>query len=90
MPRSEEDIAWLRSTFRPIPRPALPDDCIEYALFVIDSDLDRANDSELKVALRTVQKAASELQKQWLNDYIWQREPFRLELTKDDGEVCTP
>lgn len=88
MSRTAEDIAWLKSTFRPIPRPALPEDCIEYSLFVIDPALDRANHSELRVELRAVQNFATALQRQWLKDYIWQREAFALELAKDNGEVC--
>ncbi|KAI5305979.1 hypothetical protein KEM56_002651, partial [Ascosphaera pollenicola] len=32
-----------------------------------------------------VQKAASELVKTYLKDYIWQREPFKLEFVREDG-----
>ena len=87
MPPTEEDVAWFQSTFRPIPKPALPEDCIEYSIYSISSDLDAANDSELRLQLRDVQKYSSELQKQWLKDYIWQRQGFSLELVKEDGEV---
>ncbi|KAK5074655.1 hypothetical protein LTR64_000860 [Lithohypha guttulata] len=88
MASSAEDIAWLKSTFHPIPRPALPDDCIEYSLYVVDPALDRANESEVKIQLRNIQKYANDLQKQWLKDYIWQRQSFNLEMLKDNGEVC--
>ena len=88
MPPNEEDLEWLRSTFHPIPRPRLPDDCVEYSLHVVSSALDPANDSEVRIRLREVQKHASELQKKWLKDYIWQRQGFGLEIVKEDGEVC--
>ncbi len=90
MGSTEEDIAWLKSTFHPIPRPALPDDCIEYSLYVVDSKLDQSNAPEARLQLKDVQKQANELQKQWLKDYIWQRQSFNLELLKEDGEVCMP
>ena len=88
MPATEEDIAWLKSSFRPIPRPVLPDDCIEYSLYLFSSSLDYANDSERRIRLRDVQKFAFILSKQWLKDYIWQRQGLTLELAKEDGEVC--
>lgn len=87
MEPSEEDIAWFKSTFHPIPKPTLPDDCIDYSLYLVDSTLDPANDSERRIKLREVKKYANDLQKQWLKDYIWQRQDFSLELTKEDGEV---
>lgn len=88
MPPTEEDLAWLRSTFHPIPRPALPDDCVEYSLYLIGSTVNSGSDSETKLRFRDIQKYASTLQKQWLKDYIWQRQSFGLEMIKEDGEVC--
>ena len=90
MPPTDEDIAWFKSTFHPIPKAELPDDCVEYSLHLISQDLDAANDSEVRNRLRDVQKYASELQKTWTKDYIWQRQGFSLELTKENGEVCMP
>lgn len=87
---SEEDIAWLNSTFRPIPRPALPDDCIQYTLHVIDATIDRNDISEVRNLLKAVQKYAGTLQRQWTSGYIWQRDSFNLELVKENGEVCMP
>ncbi|KIW69040.1 hypothetical protein PV04_04944 [Phialophora macrospora] len=85
MPPTEEDIAWFRSTFHPVPRPALPDDCIEYSLYIISPSLDANSDSDLRGRLREVQKYATELHRQHLRDYIWQRQRFVLELQKEDG-----
>ncbi|EXJ73704.1 uncharacterized protein A1O5_03466 [Cladophialophora psammophila CBS 110553] len=85
MPTTEEDIAWFRSTFHPIPKPALPDDCIEYSLYIISPSLDPSHDSELRLRLREVQKYATDLHRHYLKDYIWQRQGFSLELNKEDG-----
>lgn len=84
---SKEDIEWFRSTFRPIPKPKLPDDCVEYSLYVLPSNSSDASAKPLEVRsrLREVQKASSELTKGLLKDYIWQRENFGLELTSEDG-----
>lgn len=87
MPPTEEDLAWFRSTFHPIPKPRLPDDCVEYCLYIFNSEIDPSNDSELRLRLREVQKHASELQKEWLKDYIWQRQGFGLEMATEDGDV---
>lgn len=90
MPPTDEDIAWFKSTFHPIPKAELPDDCVQYSLHLISAKFDAANDSEVRNRLREVQKYASELQKTWTKDYIWQRQGFALELNKENGEVCMP
>jgi hypothetical protein len=90
MPPTDEDIAWFKSTFHPIPKAELPDDCVKYSLHLISAELDAANDSEVRNRLREVQKYASEVQKTWTKDYVWQRQGFGLELSKDNGEVCMP
>ncbi|KAL5000210.1 SGT1 protein-domain-containing protein [Aspergillus recurvatus] len=87
-PMSQEDIEWFKSTFRPIPKPELPDDCVEYSLHYIPSNpapaaVDEASDTRTRLA--EVQKSAAELTKQFLRHYIWQREAFRLEIRKKDG-----
>ncbi|KAL3482398.1 SGT1 protein-domain-containing protein [Aspergillus californicus] len=89
-PMSKEDIEWFKSTFRPIPKPELPDDCIEYSLHYIPSASNPApavvdEAAETRIRLMEVQKSAAELTKELLKDYIWQREGFRLEITKDGG-----
>ncbi|KIX00773.1 uncharacterized protein Z518_09838 [Rhinocladiella mackenziei CBS 650.93] len=85
MPPTDEDLTWFRSTFHPIPKPALPDDCIEYSLYIISSSLDTSHDSELRLRLREIQQYATDLYRQYLQDYIWQRQGFSLETRKEDG-----
>lgn len=86
---SEEDINWFKSTFRPIPRPQLPDDAIEYSLYLLSSVPvpDTADAvAQRRSQLQEVQKTGAELVKTYLKDYIWQREPFTLEIVKDNGK----
>jgi hypothetical protein len=88
-PMSEEDLKWFKSTFRPIPRPQLPDDAIEYSLYLISSSPTPASADAVALArarLQEVQKTASELVKDLLKNYIWQREAFGLQITKEDGK----
>lgn len=57
----------------------LPDDCIQYTIFVIESKL--KTDYARREKLKTIQSAANAMLKTSdLNDYIWQREKFQLDL----------
>ncbi|KAH8693004.1 putative regulatory factor Sgt1 [Talaromyces proteolyticus] len=89
-PMSEEDLAWFKSTFRPIPRPQLPDDAIEYSLYLISSSPTPASADAaalLRTRLQEVQRSASEIGKNLLKDYIWQREGFGLQITKQNDRT---
>jgi hypothetical protein len=80
----QEDLEWFKSSFRPIPKPALPDDCVEYSLYILDSSF-RDDNTRIVQRLREVQKASAEITKNLLKDYIWQREGYHLELAREDG-----
>ncbi|KAI2792933.1 hypothetical protein POX_b02977 [Penicillium oxalicum] len=71
---TEEDIAWFRSTFRPIPKPELPDDAIDYFIYHLPSPpppwLTRRQRPERNYKKFSV------------------REGFRLELTNEHGTPC--
>lgn len=84
---TEEDIAWFKSTFRPIPKPQLPDDSVEYFIYHLPFPASAAFDeaAETRARLLDVQRTAADLTKSLLKDYIWQRESFKLEITKEDG-----
>lgn len=84
---TEEDIAWFKSTFRPIPKPELPDDSVQYFVYHLPSPAPAVIDdaAETRARLLEVQRTAADLTKELLKDYIWQRESFRLEIQKDDG-----
>jgi hypothetical protein len=81
MDSNQDDFKWFGEGFAGFPK-RLPDDTIEYAIFVIDSKLAEA---QIVSRLRTVLQDASALSKKLLKDYIWQRDEFALELKRDDG-----
>ncbi|KAK4185293.1 SGT1 protein-domain-containing protein [Podospora australis] len=62
-------------------RMRLPEDCVEYMLFVIG---DKTTGGGLP-NLETVRKAADRKLDELAKDYIWQREPFRLETRIQKG-----
>lgn len=61
---------------------ALPDDCVEYTISVIDSTLDI---QELREKLRRVQTSAKSYTKKLLEGYIWQRDSFQLDFLQEKG-----
>ncbi|SPQ25866.1 f86c3bfb-0f75-4ec3-834a-4049ff40c227 [Thermothielavioides terrestris] len=61
-------------------RMRLPEDCLEYMLFVVGDK----SASDLP-SLETVRKAADQKLDQLARDYIWQRDPFRLETRSQKG-----
>lgn len=60
----------------------LPENCIEYMLFVIDTLHDNR---KLLSSLEEIRKAALRLADDLTRDYIWQRESFNLELKRENG-----
>ncbi|MCJ1432569.1 hypothetical protein MMC27_001926 [Xylographa pallens] len=66
--------------FEEFPR-RLPDDCVEYSIYVLNQTL---KDAEIRERLRNVQSATSALTRKLLKDFIWQREGFALELVRED------
>ena len=60
----------------------LPDDCVEYTIYVIDSALDA---QRLREKLRRVQLSAKSYTKKLLEGYIWQRDSFQLDLSQEKG-----
>ncbi|MCJ1378078.1 hypothetical protein MMC17_001174 [Xylographa soralifera] len=67
--------------FQGFPR-RLPDDCVEYCLYISDQTF---KDTEIRERLRNVQSAANNLTRKLLKDFVWQREGFALELVREDG-----
>ncbi|PMD42546.1 SGT1-domain-containing protein [Hyaloscypha variabilis F] len=63
----------------------LPDDCVEYCLYVIDSKL--KTPKELLGQLEVVKREALKLTDNLLKEYIWQRENFTLEIESGKGEM---
>ncbi|KAK4246341.1 SGT1 protein-domain-containing protein [Corynascus novoguineensis] len=61
-------------------RMQLPEDCVEYMLFVIGEKTDNNLPS-----LEAVRKAADKKLDELAKDYIWQRDPFKLETRTQKG-----
>jgi hypothetical protein len=72
----KDDLKWFGEGFDGFPK-RLPEDCVEYMLFIIN---DQLNQKALLARLEEVRKEASKLGGKLLKEYIWQREEFALEL----------
>lgn len=60
----------------------LPENCVEYMLFVIDAD---PQPKKGPSSLEVVRTAAVQLSNQLTKDYIWQRDGFGLESKTEMG-----
>ena len=83
MSSSRDDLKWFGEGFDGFPI-RLPEDSVEYTLYIIDSKL---QDLEIRAKLREVQRAATDLTKKLLKEYIWQRESFTVDLVRENGKV---
>ncbi|KAL8891940.1 MAG: hypothetical protein Q9215_001051 [Flavoplaca cf. flavocitrina] len=80
MAGSSDNFKWFGEGFDGFPR-ILPDDCIQYTLYMIEYNL---SNLEIRAQLRKVQAAAAALCKELLKDFIWQRDDFSLDLKQED------
>jgi hypothetical protein len=80
----KDDLKWFGEGFDGFPK-RLPEDCVEYMLFIIDSSLTQR---ELLSQFEVVRKEALKLTKKLLKDYLWQRDEFSLksEIQALDGK----
>jgi hypothetical protein len=70
--------------FQGIPKRTLPDDTVEYSIYIPGS-------SKSAPRLEAVKDAAETLVKEWGQGYIWQRESFDLAIAESDGNcLCLP
>ncbi|KAI4597810.1 hypothetical protein KJ359_004086 [Pestalotiopsis sp. 9143b] len=69
--------------FSTFPR-QLPENCVEYILFILDGQLEAR---KLSSSLETVRKAAVQLAEKLTKDYIWQRDGLQLNIHSDKGLV---
>lgn len=63
----------------------LPENCVEYMLFVIEADTEPR---KVLSNLEAVRKAGVRLCTQLTKDYIWQRDGFSLEIKSEQGQFC--
>jgi hypothetical protein len=66
----------------------LPDDCVEYSLFIIDSKL--KSQKEVLSRLEALRKEALKLTDSLLKGYIWQRDGFNVEMKTENGTYPAP
>ena len=83
MESSKDDFKWFGEGFDGFPK-TLPEDCMQYSIYLIDSLL---GDREIREKLREIQIAAGQLTKKLLRDFIWQREGFKLNLEQENGRT---
>ncbi|KAF9731749.1 hypothetical protein PMIN02_008359 [Paraphaeosphaeria minitans] len=77
----QDDFKWFGEGFDGFPK-RLPDDVVEYMVFIIDS---RLSDLQTRECLQAFRRALTALEKKFLNEYIWQREPIKLDLVRENA-----
>ncbi|KFY18517.1 hypothetical protein V493_08555 [Pseudogymnoascus sp. VKM F-4281 (FW-2241)] len=81
MDSQKDDLKWFGEGFDGFPK-RLPDDSVEYTLFIINNSLAQ---KEVLARLELVRKEATKLTGALLKDYIWQRDVFNLKLEQSSG-----
>lgn len=76
----DDGFKWFGEGFDGFPK-RLPDDCVEYVIYAIDETL--SGIAATRTRLNDIRKAALDLEKKLLKDYIWQRGNFQLKLHPD-------
>lgn len=73
----DDGLKWFGEGFDGFPK-RLPDDCVEYVIYVIDEKL--RNIAATRTRLNQILKTATAICKEHTKDCIWQRETFELKL----------
>jgi hypothetical protein len=77
----QDDLKWFGEGFEGFPK-KLPDDVVEYIIYIIDT---RLSDIQTRERLQAFQRSLQQLEKKFLKEYIWQRESLKLELVREEG-----
>jgi hypothetical protein len=77
----QDDLKWFGEGFDGFPK-KLPDDVVEYIIYIIDTQL---SDIQTRERLQAFQRSLLQLEKKFLREYIWQRESLKLELVREEG-----
>ncbi|KAH7095349.1 SGT1 protein-domain-containing protein [Paraphoma chrysanthemicola] len=77
----KDDLKWFGEGFDGFPK-KLPDDVVEYIIYIIDT---RLSDIQTRERLQAFQRSLHQLEKKFLKEYIWQRESIGLELVREEG-----
>lgn len=76
---NDDGLKWFGEGFDGFPK-KLPEDVVEYIIFIIDS---RLSDIQTRERLQAFQRALQDLKKKFLREYIWQRDEIKLELVRE-------
>jgi hypothetical protein len=77
---SGDGLKWFGEGFDGFPK-KLPEDVVEYIIFIIDA---RLSDIQTRERLQAFQRALQDLKKKFLKEYIWQRDDIKLDLVRED------
>lgn len=77
----KDDFKWFGEGFDGFPK-RLPEDVVEYTVFIVDAHLSQV---QIRERLQAFQRALTALEKKFLKEYIWQREPIKLDLVHENG-----
>lgn len=77
----QDDLKWFGEGFDGFPK-KLPEDVVEYMIFIIDA---RLSDNQTRERLQAFQRALNTLEKRFLKEYIWQRDALKLELIREES-----
>ncbi|KZM27340.1 uncharacterized protein EKO05_0009441 [Ascochyta rabiei] len=75
-----DGLKWFGDGFDGFPK-KLPEDVVEYIIFVIDA---RLSDIQTRERLQAFQRALQHLKKTFLKEYIWQRDEIKLDLVREE------
>ncbi|KAF2650772.1 SGT1-domain-containing protein [Lophiostoma macrostomum CBS 122681] len=75
----QDDFKWFGEGFDGFPK-KLPEDVVEYIIFILDT---RLSDVQTRERLQAFQRALTTLEKRFLTEYIWQRDSIHLELVRE-------
>ncbi|KAJ8106430.1 hypothetical protein OPT61_g9542 [Boeremia exigua] len=76
---SGDGLKWFGEDFDGFPK-KLPEDVVEYIIFIIDA---RLSDTQTRERLQAFQRALQDLKKKFLKEYIWQRDEIKLDLVRE-------
>ncbi|OAK99780.1 SGT1-domain-containing protein [Phaeosphaeriaceae sp. SRC1lsM3a] len=77
----QDDLKWFGQGFDGFPK-KLPDDVVEYIIYIIDTTL---SDIQTRERLQAFQRSLLQLERRFLKEYIWQRDALKLELVREHG-----
>ncbi|KAF2685631.1 SGT1-domain-containing protein [Lentithecium fluviatile CBS 122367] len=81
MAAPQDGFKWPGEGFDGFPK-RLPEDVVEYIIFIINAKL---SDTQTRERLQAFQRALAGLEKKFLKEYIWQRDSIKLDLKREEG-----